>query len=82
MAGLVALLDSAFTGPVNIGSPDERTVSELVTLVLEVTGSRSPITFLPLPVDDPTRRCPDITLAASELGWKPTTELRDGLEQP
>jgi dTDP-glucose 4,6-dehydratase len=79
VAGLVALLDSAFTGPVNIGSPDERTVSELATLVLEVTGSRSPITFLPLPVDDPTRRCPDITLAASELGWKPTTELRDGL---
>lgn len=79
VAGLVALLDSTLTGPVNIGSPDERTVYELATLVLEVAGSRSPITFLPLPIDDPTRRCPDITLAASELGWKPTTELRDGL---
>jgi dTDP-glucose 4,6-dehydratase len=79
VAGLVALLDSTLTGPVNIGSPDERTVYELATLVLEVAGSRSPITFLPLPIDDPTRRCPDITLAAFELGWKPTTELRDGL---
>jgi dTDP-glucose 4,6-dehydratase len=79
VAGLMALLDSSLTGPVNIGSPDERTVSELATLVLEVTGSRSPIVYLPLPIDDPTRRCPDITLAISELGWKPTTELRDGL---
>jgi dTDP-glucose 4,6-dehydratase len=79
VAGLVALLDSSLTGPVNIGSPDERTVAELATLVLEVTGSQSPIVTLPLPIDDPTRRCPDITLAVSELGWKPTTELRDGL---
>jgi nucleoside-diphosphate-sugar epimerase len=44
-----------------------------------VTGSDSPVVTLPLPIDDPTRRCPDITLAASQLGWKPTTELRDGL---
>jgi dTDP-glucose 4,6-dehydratase len=79
VAGLVALLDSGLTGPVNIGSPDERTVAELAALVLEVTGSHSPIVTLPLPIDDPTRRCPDITLAVSELGWKPTTELRDGL---
>jgi dTDP-glucose 4,6-dehydratase len=79
VAGLVALLDSSLTGPVNIGNPDERTVSELATLVLEVTGSHSPIINLPLPIDDPTRRCPDITLAISELAWKPTTELRDGL---
>jgi dTDP-glucose 4,6-dehydratase len=79
VAGLVALLDSSVTGPVNIGSPDERTVAELATLVLEVAGSHSPIVYLPLPIDDPTRRCPDITLAASALGWKPTTELRDGL---
>jgi dTDP-glucose 4,6-dehydratase len=79
VAGLVALLDSSLTGPVNIGSPDERTVAELATLVLEVADSDSPIVYLPLPTDDPTRRCPDITLAISELGWKPTTELRDGL---
>jgi nucleoside-diphosphate-sugar epimerase len=79
VAGLIALLDSGLTGPVNLGSPDERTVLELATLVLELTGSHSPVVRLPLPVDDPTRRCPDITLAISELGWKPTTELRDGL---
>ena len=79
VAGLLALLDSSLTGPVNIGSPDERTVAELAAVVLEVAGSDSPIVHLPLPIDDPTRRCPDITLAISELGWKPTTELRDGL---
>jgi dTDP-glucose 4,6-dehydratase len=79
VAGLVALLDSSLTGPVNIGNPDERTVAQLATLVLEMTGSSSPIVTLPLPIDDPTRRCPDIALAIAELGWKPTTELRDGL---
>ena len=72
IAGLVALLDSALTGPVNIGNPDERTVLELAHLVLEVTGSHSPIVYVPLPTDDPTRRCPDITLAArSWAGSRP-----------
>jgi dTDP-glucose 4,6-dehydratase len=79
VAGLVALLDSSLTGPVNIGSPDERTIVELAELVLELSGSSSPITFLPLPIDDPTRRCPDISLAVAELGWKPTIDLRDGI---
>jgi nucleoside-diphosphate-sugar epimerase len=79
IAGLVALLDSPLTGPVNIGNPDERTVLELAHLVLEVSGSRSPIVFEPLPTDDPTRRCPDITLATTALGWRPTVALRDGI---
>jgi dTDP-glucose 4,6-dehydratase len=79
IAGLVALLDSSLTGPVNIGSPDERTILELAHTVLELSGSDSPITFEPLPTDDPTRRCPDITLATSELGWFPTIDLRDGI---
>jgi dTDP-glucose 4,6-dehydratase len=79
IAGLIALLDSSLTGPLNIGNPDERTVLELALLVLEVSGSRSTISFEPLPIDDPTRRCPDITLATSELGWSPTIELRDGI---
>jgi dTDP-glucose 4,6-dehydratase len=79
IAGLVALLDSSLRGPVNIGNPDERTVLELAQVVLEVTGSASPITFAPLPVDDPTRRCPDISLAQAALGWKPTVALRDGI---
>ena len=63
IAGLIALLDSVHTGPMNIGNPDERTVLEIAGLVLEVTGSSSEITYQPLPTDDPTRRCPDITLA-------------------
>jgi dTDP-glucose 4,6-dehydratase len=79
IAGLVALLDSSLTGPVNIGNPDERTVLELARLVLEVSGSESPLAFEPLPPDDPARRCPDITLATSELGWFPTIGLRDGI---
>jgi dTDP-glucose 4,6-dehydratase len=79
VAGLVALLDATLTGPVNIGNPDERTMLELADLVLAVTNSSSPLTFEPLPVDDPTRRCPDITLARAELGWSPSTELEVGI---
>ena len=77
--GLLALLDSTLTGPVNIGCPDERSVGDLAHLVLEVTGSASDIAFGPLPTDDPMRRCPDITLARRELGWEPTTGLREGI---
>jgi nucleoside-diphosphate-sugar epimerase len=77
--GLLALLDSSLLGPINIGNPDERTVLDLAELVLEITGSSSEIVFEPLPTDDPTRRCPDITLARTGLGWEPRVELRDGL---
>ena len=79
VAGILALLDSSLVGPVNIGSSNELTVLELARAVLEVTGSRSHIAHEPLPVDDPTRRRPDISLARSALGWEPTTHLRDGL---
>jgi dTDP-glucose 4,6-dehydratase len=79
VAGLVALLDSSFTGPVNIGNPDERSVLELAHLVVALSGSRSRITFEPLPIDDPTRRCPDITLASTELGWSPQVPLEQGI---
>ncbi len=81
IGGLLALLDSSLTGPVNIGNPDERTVADLAHFVLEVTGSTSGIVFEPLPTDDPTRRCPDITLARTELGWEPTTGLQEGIRQ-
>ncbi len=77
--GLLALLDSTETGPVNLGNPDERTVLDLAHRVLAVTGSRSEIVFRPLPQDDPTRRCPDITLARRALGWEPTVPLEAGL---
>ena len=79
IGGLLALLDSSLTGPVNIGNPDERTMFELAQFVLEATGSPSGITFEPLPQDDPTRRCPDITLARAALGWEPTTGLGEGI---
>ena len=77
--GLLALLDSSLTGPVNIGNPDERTVGDLARFILEVTGSGSGIVFVPLPTDDPMRRCPDITMARRELGWEPTVDLREGI---
>ena len=67
------------TAPVNLGNPPEPSVAELAELVIALTGSRSPVTRRPLPVDDPTQRCPDITQAQSLLGWRPTTPLKDGL---
>jgi dTDP-glucose 4,6-dehydratase len=79
--GFLALLDGDVTGPVNIGNPDEFTVSQLAEMVLEVTGSPSEIVYEPLPVDDPTQRQPDITLARSALGWEPEIALREGLER-
>lgn len=79
VAGLMAMLDSDESGPLNIGNPEEFTVLELAEVVLELTGSRSPIEFLPLPQDDPTQRRPDISRASAKLGWSPTVSLRDGL---
>jgi dTDP-glucose 4,6-dehydratase len=79
--GFLALLDSDITTPVNIGNPTEYTIRQLAELAIEVTGSSSELTFGPLPVDDPTRRQPDITLAREHLGWEPTVELREGLER-
>ena len=79
--GFLALLDSDLTGPVNIGNPDEYTILQLADLAVEVTGSSSPIIFEPLPVDDPTQRQPDITIARDRLGWTPEVPLRTGLER-
>ncbi|HEX9994186.1 MAG TPA: UDP-glucuronic acid decarboxylase family protein [Acidimicrobiales bacterium] len=77
--GFLLLLDSDHVGPVNIGNPGEFTVEELARMVIEVTGSSSEIVHEPLPVDDPTQRRPDITLARELLGWEPTVDLREGL---
>jgi dTDP-glucose 4,6-dehydratase len=79
--GFLALLDSDLTGPVNIGNPYEFTIAELARLVIEVTGSSSEVVHEPLPVDDPTQRRPDITLARQRLGWEPQVQLREGLER-
>jgi len=67
------------TGPINLGNPHELQVRELATTILRLTGSRSPLVFKPLPVDDPRRRRPDITLANETLGWRPTASLEAGL---
>ena len=79
--GFLALLDSDIIGPVNIGNPSEYTVRQLAETVLEVTGSPSEIVYEPLPVDDPSQRQPDITVARTQLGWEPRIGLREGLER-
>jgi dTDP-glucose 4,6-dehydratase len=77
--GILALLASDWVGPMNIGNPDEHTILELAELVLDVTGSPSTLRFVDLPIDDPTRRCPDITQAREVLGWTPQVDLRTGV---
>lgn len=71
--------DDSFTGPVNIGNPNEFTILELAHQILELTGSKSKIVFKPLPSDDPKQRKPDITMAEKVLDWKPAIPLREGL---
>jgi UDP-glucuronate decarboxylase len=79
--GLIALMNKQeVIGPVNLGNPEEFTISELAETVLEITGSRSAIERQPLPEDDPAQRQPDISLARKLLGWSPTIPLRKGLE--
>ena len=80
--GLMALLDSDYNLPVNVGNPDEFTMRELAELVIELTGSSSDIISVELPPErdgDPLQRKPDITLAKNLLGWEPSISLRDGL---
>ena len=69
------------TGPVNLGNPDEVSVGDLAEKVIALTGSKSKITYQPLPTDDPTQRCPDISLAHRLLGWKPKISLEGGLKK-
>ncbi len=71
--------DDGFVGPVNIGNPGEFTILQLAEKVIEFIGSTSKIVNKPLPMDDPTRRRPDITLAQEKLGWEPKVELDEGL---
>lgn len=80
--GLIAVLDGNITGPVNVGNPAEFTMRRLAELVIELAGSSSAITTLPLPAareGDPLKRQPDITLIESAFGWRPSVELREGL---
>src|SRR5450432_3027882 len=77
--GFLRLMASDVDEPVNLGNPGEFTMLELAELARELTGSRSPFVYEPMPIDDPARRKPDITRAVERLGWKPTINLREGL---
>ena len=81
--GLIRMMDSpeGFTGPVNMGNPEEFTIRQLAEAVIRMTGSRSRIIYRPLPQDDPVQRRPDIALAREKLGWEPRTPLSEGLEK-
>ena len=80
--GMVRMMDTeGFSGPVNLGNPEEFTMLELAEKVIEMTGSSSKTVFRPLPLDDPTQRKPDIRLAEEKLGWKPHITLEKGLEK-
>ncbi len=79
--GMIRLMNTpdSFTGPVNLGNPIEVSVKELANIIVRLTGSKSKIKTLPLPVDDPKQRRPDISLAKKELGWEPRILIEDGL---
>ena len=81
--GIIKMMNSPddFTGPVNLGNPEEYRIIDLAKKIIDLTGSRSKIVFKPLPQDDPKRRRPDITLAKEKLGWEPKTPLEEGLKK-
>ncbi len=81
--GFVALMNapSTITGPINLGNPTEKTMLEIAKEIIALTKSKGTISFLPLPIDDPRQRCPDITKAKTILGWEPTVDLSRGLEK-
>lgn len=79
--GWIRLMDTTdeFTGPINLGNPNEFTIRQLAEKVIEMTNSKSELIYEPLPSDDPRQRQPDITLAKDKLDWRPVVELEDGL---
>ena len=81
--GIIRMMNNSrgFIGPVNLGNPSERTVLDLAQKVLELTGSKSKLSFMPLPSDDPVKRRPDISVAKAELGWEPKVDIMDGLKK-
>jgi len=81
--GMLRMMGSRdeFTGPVNIGNPNEFTILELAEKVIDLTGSKSKIVRMPLPADDPMQRQPDISLAKKELDWEPKIQLEEGLRK-
>lgn len=81
--GMIRLMNTGddVTGPINVGNPGEFTIKELAEKIIAMTGSKSTLSFHPLPMDDPARRRPDIALAGKILDWRPTVPLEAGLEK-
>lgn len=81
VAGLLSLARSSEAGPINLGNPVELTVTEVAGLVAEIIGSEAGIKYIPAVVDDPQRRCPDISRAVQQLDWRPLVQFEEGLKQ-
>jgi dTDP-glucose 4,6-dehydratase len=79
--GILKMIDSAESGPINLGNPEEFAIADFADLVLQITGSSSPVIYRPLPEDDPTRRCPDIGKARMALGWQPEVQAEEGVHR-
>lgn len=81
--GFVGMMETeeGFSGPMNLGNPDEYSISELAETIVSMCGARSKVVYRPLPEDDPQQRRPDITLAKEKLGWAPKVDLHDGLKE-
>lgn len=80
--GMVRMMNSEnFTGPVNLGNPEEYAILDLAKKIISMTGSKSKIVYKPLPSDDPAQRKPDITLAGQKLGWRPVVSVEEGLKK-
>jgi dTDP-glucose 4,6-dehydratase len=79
--GLLKMIDSVESGPINLGNPEEFAIVDFAELVLRITGSSSPIVYHPLPEDDPTRRRPDIGKARMALGWQPEVRVEEGVRR-
>jgi len=81
--GFIRLMnsDASVTGPINLGNPGEFTIRELAEKVIDMTGSKSKLQFLPMPADDPKQRRPDISQAKAVLDWQPSVQLQEGLER-
>ena len=81
--GIIRMMDAdeSFTGPVNLGNPEEYNIKEIAEKIIDITGSKSKLIYKPLPEDDPKKRKPDISLAKKELDWKSTTSLDEGLKK-
>jgi dTDP-glucose 4,6-dehydratase len=78
--GIWRLLNADVTGPMNIGNPQEIKILDLARMIIDSADSKSEITFIDRPVDDPEVRCPDISMAGKVLGWEPKVSLEEGLQ--